>query len=173
MPSDLNASAVEQMVQKYGDRARHASEQIELWRSGAVPFAHPDTVAALVERASPDLLFDSFWRLLPFGTGGRRGPVGYGPNRFNPSVVAITVQGHCQYLRTKFGAGALSVVVANDVRVFNDAAGTYAFLEGGHPLLGVSSRTLAQFASEIYAGNDIRVVIAGPDSPTAVMTTPM
>ena len=47
------------------------------------------------------LVFDAFRQVLPFGTGGRRGPMGYGPNRMNPATVAMTVQGHCNYLRGK------------------------------------------------------------------------
>ncbi len=75
----------------------------------------------------------------------------------------MTVQGHCQYLRAAFpGQENLAVVVANDVRVFNDISGTYNFLGEGHPLLGVSSRSLGRLACEIYAGNGILAFFAEP-----------
>ncbi|MCS7270722.1 MAG: phospho-sugar mutase, partial [Gemmataceae bacterium] len=37
----------------------------------------------LIETQQWSLLVDSFYQVLPFGTGGRRGPVGIGPNRMN------------------------------------------------------------------------------------------
>ena len=46
-------------------------------------------------------LFDSFWRIIPFGTGGRRWRVGIGPNRMNPYIIALTAQGHVDYLLEK------------------------------------------------------------------------
>ena len=45
-----------------------------------------------------DFLVDSFYQVIPFGTGGRRGPVGVGPNRINPFTIASSVQGHVEYL---------------------------------------------------------------------------
>ena len=44
---------------------------------------HPQ-IRAIEARGRWDLLLDSFYQVLPFGTGGRRGPVGVGPNRYNP-----------------------------------------------------------------------------------------
>jgi phosphoglucomutase/phosphomannomutase len=83
----------------------------------------------------------------------------------------MTVQGHCDFLRARFGAGAqLSVVVANDVRVFNDVAGTYAFLPETHPLRGLSSRGLARLACEIYAGNGITAFLPTPDRDATLAT---
>ncbi|MCH8966449.1 MAG: phospho-sugar mutase, partial [Planctomycetes bacterium] len=67
-----------------------------------------------------DLVLDSFYQVMPFGTGGRRGPVGVGPNRINPYTMASSVQGHVQYLRDllphdpKQKAQELKVVVAYD-----------------------------------------------------------
>ena len=40
---------------------------------------------------------DSFYRVLPFGTGGRRGPVGMGTNRFNEISLASSVEGHVDF----------------------------------------------------------------------------
>src|SRR6478735_7960972 len=44
-------------------------------------------------------LLDRFYQILPFGTGGRRGPVGIGPNRMNFWTLGASVQGHCEYLK--------------------------------------------------------------------------
>src|SRR5436309_15662331 len=62
-------------------------------------------------------LLDRFYQILPFGTGGRRGPVGIGPNRMNLWTFAASVQGHCEYLKEQFpGVEGLLVVVGYDVR---------------------------------------------------------
>jgi len=171
-PDGLNLLS-DQLIKKYGQPGLRAADQISTWLSGKVPFSNPLTIAQLVRDGSVSLLFDSFWRLLPFGTGGRRGPVGYGPNRMNPTIVAMTVQGHCEYLKTTSSPEKLSVVVANDVRIFRDISNSYRMLPSGHPLIGTSSRSLAVLACEIYAGNGISAYLAEPGSPTAVMTTPM
>ena len=112
------------LTERYGDLGQGAAERLRQWLSGAIPYAYPEIIEKHLEEQYIGLLFDAFWQVLPFGTGGRRGRVGYGPNRLNPSTVAMTVQGHCQYLRTASPEREdLTVVVANDVRVFNDIAG--------------------------------------------------
>lgn len=163
----------ELLAERYRDLGQGAAERLRQWLTGAVPYAYPKIVEKHLEEEHIDLLFDAFWQVLPFGTGGRRGRVGYGANRLNPTTVAMTVQGHCQYLRAAFPERAdLAVVVANDVRVFNDIANVYHFLGNDHPLLGVSSRSLGRLACEIYAGNGIVAYFAEPRAAQAVMSTP-
>ena len=170
----MSTSFCKRLIETYGEQGRGAAERLELWLSGKIPFAFPEILEKLVadEKRLP-LVFDEFWQTLPFGTGGRRGRVGYGSNRMNPANAAMTVQGHCQYLRRVFpDRRDLAVVVANDVREFNDIAGIYTFLGNRHPVIGVSSRSLAKLACEIYAGNGIVAYLAQPRSDSAVLTTP-
>ncbi len=163
----------ELLTEKYGDQGKAAGERLRQWLSGSIPYAYPDMIEKHLDEKHLALIFDAFWQVLPFGTGGRRGRVGYGPNRLNPTTIAMTVQGHSQYLRAAFpDRDDLSVVVANDVRQFNDIAGVYSFLGEGHPLIGVSSRSLAKLACEIYAGNGITAYYAEPGVDSAVLTTP-
>ena len=159
---------------QYNELGRGAAERLRRWCSGTIPYAYPDIIEKHLENEKHiDLLFDAFWQVLPFGTGGRRGRVGYGFNRLNPTTVAMTVQGHCHYLRTTFpNSEELTVVVANDVRRFDDISGVYGFLGDNHPLLGVSSRSLGRLACEIYVGNGIRAYFADPEADEAVMATP-
>jgi phosphoglucomutase len=169
--SDLDLTC-ERLAERYGEPGRGAGERLREWLSGALPFTHPEILERHLAPEHVELLFDAFWQVLPFGTGGRRGRVGYGANRMNETTVAMTVQGHCDYLRATRGAGDCQVVVANDVRVFNDLAGTYRFLGSDHPLLGVSSRSLGRLACEIYAGNGIAAWFEDPEDDAAMMTTP-
>ena len=182
------------LEERYGAAGQEAAARLRRWMSGEIPYAEPEIIARHLEDGRLALVFDAFRQVLPFGTGGRRGPMGYGPNRMNPSTVAMTAQGHSNYLKASFpenirheGSPAgglhdkaedhspgkpLRVVVANDVRVFTDNAGVYGFLGPGHPLLGLSSRSLARLACEIYAANGIVSYLADPEDYQAVTSTP-
>src|SRR5262245_15387127 len=116
-------------------------------------------------------LVDRFYQILPFGTGGRRGAVGIGPNRMNLWTVGASVQGHCAYLKQSFQKLArLDVVVAYDVRCFKDKNRRYN-PELPNPVLGLSSRDLATAAASIYAANGIHVHIL-PDGSSRYLATP-
>ena len=160
------------LTERYGASGTEAAGRLGRWIGGEIPFAEPEVLERHLDESRAALVFDAFRQVLPFGTGGRRGPMGYGANRMNPSTVAMTAQGHANYLRERSAGRALSVVVANDVRVFADNAGVYAFLGREHPLLGVSSRSLARLACEIYAANGIVAWLAEPEDDHAVTSTP-
>src|SRR5205809_1299604 len=109
-------------------------------------------------------LLDRFYQILPFGTGGRRGAVGIGPNRMNLWTLGASVQGYCDYLHLRFpGRTDLRVVVAYDVRRFLDARKIYN-PNLPNPVLGVSSKDFAHHAARVYAANGIRVSTLPPDS---------
>ncbi|HMF13660.1 MAG TPA: phospho-sugar mutase, partial [Gemmataceae bacterium] len=96
-------------------------------------------------------LLDRFYQILPFGTGGRRGAVGIGPNRMNLWTLGASVQGHCEYLKERFpGLSPLRVVLAYDVRRFEDKRKNY---NPGlpNPVLHLSSKDLAHHAAGVYA----------------------
>lgn len=163
----------QRLLDRYGEQGGDAARRLRQWLSGDLPWAHPEILERHLADEHVDLLFDAFWQVLPFGTGGRRGRVGYGSNRMNETTVAMTVQGHCNYLKSAYpDRDDLTVVVANDVRVFRDMAGTYAFLGSDHPLVGVSSRSLAKLACEIYAGNGITAWTSSPEDDASVLATP-
>jgi len=122
----------------------------------------------MIEHEDWAQLLDSFWRVIPFGTGGRRGPVGAGPNRINPHTINLSVQGHCEYLRDTVGlADATCVVIAYDVRQFFDLRGRYRGVAG--PLDGLTSRDMARNAAMTYAANGVVAYVVGPlqDEPAA------
>ena len=125
----------------------------------------------MVASGPADLLLDSFYQVMPFGTGGRRGPVGVGPNRINPYTLAASIQGHVEYLRAHLAAGTdLKVVVAYDVRRFEDLRGVYP-KEVANPMLGLSSKDLAQIAASVYVAAGVTVHML-PDQPADFISTP-
>jgi phosphoglucomutase/phosphomannomutase len=115
-------------------------------------------------------LLDRFYQILPFGTGGRRGAVGIGPNRMNRWTLGASVQGHCEYLKERFpGVSPLRVVLAYDVRRFEDKRRSYN-PELPNPVLHLSSKDLAHDAAGVYAANGIEAWLLPPDSPRYLAT---
>ncbi len=116
-----------------------AQDNLTRWLEDPLFAAYRPQLDWLIEQQQWSLLLDRFYRMLPFGTGGRRGPVGIGVNRMNPWTLALSVQGHIAYLRERYPDQPLSVVIAYDVRVFNDLRGLYN-PNLPSPLLGMTSR---------------------------------
>ncbi len=111
---------------------------------------------ALIEDGRWKTILDSFCRVLPFGTGGRRGRVGIGPNRFNGWTLGTSVEGHARWLRARFPGAALRVAIGCDVRCFHDLDGELVETAPA-PVRGLSSRDFAELAAVIYTAAGIRV----------------
>jgi phosphoglucomutase len=125
----------------------------------------------LIEMKQWSGLLDRFYQILPFGTGGRRGAVGVGPNRFNLWTLGASVQGHCEYLKERFpGIEPLRVVLAYDVRQFEDKNRKYN-PKLPNPVLHLSSRAFARYAAEVYMANGIHAHIL-PENSTRFLATP-
>ena len=69
-----------------------ALQAMALWLDDPRFVAYCAQVVGLIEAERWTTLLDSFYQTLPFGTGGRRGQVGIGPNRFNPWTFATSIQ---------------------------------------------------------------------------------
>ncbi len=67
-------------------------------------FAASPALAGVADpaRANGPACSTRLYQILPFGTGGRRGAVGVGPNRMNLWTLGASVQGHCEYLKERF-----------------------------------------------------------------------
>lgn len=116
-------------------------------------------------------LLDAFYQVMPFGTGGRRGGVGIGPNRMNLWTLGASVQGHCEYLKARFPGHAkpLQVVLAYDVRQFEDKRQVYN-PSLPNPVLHLSSKDFTQYAACVYVANGIHPHILPPDSKRYLAT---
>ncbi len=147
-----------------------ALENLEIWLANPQVQDTLPQLEALIKAENWDVLLDSFYQILPFGTGGRRGPVGIGQNRYNAWTLATSIQGHAQFLRAQAsGEDPLSVVIAYDVRCYRDARGIY---DGDlpNPLMGLTSRDFAEIAAGVYAANGVRSHILPRGSKTYVST---
>ena len=74
-----------------------------------------DIVSKIDQRAWQELE-DSFYTTLPFGTGGRRGPRGIGPNRINRRTIAESARGLAGWVEKCRGSGRDGIVIAFDTR---------------------------------------------------------
>ena len=136
-----------------------AIEWLSRWLTEAVFEAYVPQIEALIRAAKWEFLLDAFYQIIPFGTGGRRGLVGIGPNRINPWTIQSSAQGHAQYLIAQYGEAARQrgVVLTYDVRKFT-ARGIYDdTLE--NPVMNLGARHLAEAAAQVYAANDIKVFL--------------
>lgn len=147
-----------------------AQDNLARWLEDPLFSAYRPQLDWLIEQQQWSLLLDRFYRMLPFGTGGRRGPVGIGVNRINPWTLALSVQGHIAYLRERYPDQPLSVVIAYDVRVFNDLRGLYN-PNLPSPLIGMTSRDFAEVAAGVYTANGVQAWIL-PETTTTYMSTP-
>jgi len=112
-----------------------------------------------IENKDWDYILDCFYQIIPFGTGGRRGPVGIGPNRINVWTIQSSAQGHSQYLKKiyKDEVSKRGVVLSYGVREFftnkhfNDALPS--------PVRNLKGKDLAYAAAEVYAANGVKVYL--------------
>ncbi len=146
-----------------------ALENIKFWLTNAQFSKYQPQIINLIENQKWDILLDSFYQVIPFGTGGRRGPVGIGPNRINPYTIATSVQGHVEYLKKRYNhKSCFKVVIAYDVRIFSDLRGIYNRDIPTNPVLGITSRDLAYVSAQVYAANGVVVFI----NPNSYISTP-
>jgi phosphoglucomutase len=134
-----------------------ALKWLEVWLTDPVFSEYVFQIQYLIDNSQWNFLLDSFYQVIPFGTGGRRGLVGIGPNRINTWTIQASAQGHSQYLIKEFGEEAKKrgVVLTFDVRkytqkgVYDDSA--------PNPVMDLDGRQLAIAAAEVYAANDFKV----------------
>jgi phosphoglucomutase/phosphomannomutase len=144
----LNVSA------KYVDSAL---KWLEVWLTDRTFEDYVPQIRHLIKSGKWNFLLDSFYQVIPFGTGGRRGLVGIGPNRINPWTIQASAQGHSQYLIKQFGEDAKKrgVVLAFDVRkytqqdIYDDTR--------PNPVKNLDGFQLAEAAAAVYAANDLKV----------------
>ncbi|PID55779.1 hypothetical protein CSB45_14295 [candidate division KSB3 bacterium] len=101
-------------------------------------------------------LEECFYTMVPFGTGGRRGSCGIGPNRINTRTIGESAQGLADYI-AGFGQQAKTrgVVIAYDTRL--------------------TSKAFADFTAKVLTGNRITTYLfngfrATPELSFAVRT---
>jgi phosphoglucomutase/phosphomannomutase len=140
--------------QKYVDSAL---KWLKIWLTDDAFRDYTPQIEHLINAENWDILLDSFYQVIPFGTGGRRGLVGIGPNRINTWTIQASAQGHSQYLIRQYEEEAQQrgVVLTFDVRKYTQA-GIYDD-RLPNPVMNLDGLRLATAAAEVYAANGIKV----------------
>jgi phosphoglucomutase/phosphomannomutase len=134
-----------------------ALKWLEVWLTDEAFADYVPQIQYLIDNGNWNFLLDSFYQIIPFGTGGRRGLVGIGPNRINTWTIQASAQGHSQYMIKEFGAAAKQrgVVLAYDVRKYTQKGIYDDSLP--NPVMDLDGKQLAVAAAEVYAANNIKV----------------
>jgi phosphoglucomutase len=149
---------------------QQAAKNLERWLTEPEFAAYKPQIDWLIDQQKWAGLLDRFYQIMPFGTGGRRGLVGIGPNRMNLWTLGASVQGHAEYLKERFpNTPKISVALAYDVRQFEDQKKNYNPALA-NPVLHLSSKRFAQYAACVYAANGIHAHILPENSPRYLAT---
>ena len=134
-----------------------ALEHLAKWLSDDMFKDYRAQIEYLIASEKWSFLLDSFYQVMPFGTGGRRGLVGIGPNRINLWTIRASAQGHSQYLLQQYGQEAQKrgLVLAYDVREYSQK-GVYDD-SLANPVMDLNCKQLAEAAAQVYVANGIKV----------------
>ena len=157
---DINIDTLAIVFEQRGFGKRQiqtAINHIKLWLLDPEFEPFRPLIYELIKEKQYDELFDSFYKILSFGTSGIRGKIGVGYNRINHWTIAATALAHANYLIAidKNLSKLKGIVIAYDVRKYTDQKLYKNYLS--NPLWGVSSRKLAEIAASVYAKKDIKV----------------
>jgi phosphomannomutase len=99
-----------------------------------------DELVSMIESAQWQALEDAFFKVIEFGTAGRRGTTGIGSNRINRVTIGESAQALCLYARS-FNENAIEqgIAIACDTRL--------------------SSPELSRYAAQVCAANGFKVYL--------------
>ncbi len=120
--------------------SQEAAKNIEEWLVQPKYAEYKSELEEMIARESWQELEDAFFKVVEFGTGGRRGTTGVGSNRINRVTIGESTQALCMYA-AKFDAEAPTkgIAIAHDTRL--------------------SSRELAEYAASVCAANGFKVYL--------------
>lgn len=117
-----------------------AAKNVTLWLNEPNYSQYRDELVAMIEAEKWQELEDAFFKVIEFGTAGRRGMTGIGSNRINRVTIAESTQALCEYAKSvDAGAPEKGVVIAYDTRL--------------------SSPELSQYAAQVCAGNGFKTYL--------------
>lgn len=105
-------------VEEIEQLSASAKKNILQWLTHKKYLPYVSELEELIQKQQWQTLEDAFFRVIPFGTGGRRGTVGIGSNRINDITVGEVAQALCTYLEGLHGSDVKQqgIVVAYDSR---------------------------------------------------------
>jgi phosphomannomutase len=155
-----------------------AAMELRGWLAGTAYASQKDAIAALVTRGDWEELQDAFGSVIPFGTGGRRGPMGPGPNRINERTIGESAQGLARYVlqaRQREETGSVKpgrIVIAYDTRhnsrPFAEVAASVVAANGLEAHLFEGPRATPELSFAVrHLSADAGIVISASHNPPA------
>ncbi len=125
----------------FRDHVSHeAAENIEAWLTEPKYAEYKTELDEMIAAEQWSSLEDAFFKVIEFGTGGRRGTTGLGSNRINRVTIGESAQALCEYaLSRDSDAAKKGIVIACDTRL--------------------SSPELSKYAASVCAGNGFKTYI--------------
>lgn len=117
-----------------------ALENVKQWLEQPKYGEYSDELIEMIEAGQWQTIEDAFFKVIEFGTGGRRGTTGVGSNRINRVTIGESAQALCEYAKkADEGAPEKGVVIACDTRL--------------------SSPELSQYVASVCAANGFKTYI--------------
>lgn len=104
----------------------------------------------LLKKTDSQIIVDSFYKNLEFGTGGLRGLMGIGTNRVNAYTIHMATQAFSNYLKKKCLNSTITITIGFDTRL--------------------KSKEFAEEAAKVFAGNEIYVYLSKKPIPTPIVS---
>ncbi|MCA9013280.1 MAG: phospho-sugar mutase, partial [Planctomycetaceae bacterium] len=115
MSSDL-LKLIDQAAE-LGKLTADSPTNLKLWLTRECLAQYRPRITELIQAGEWQKLNEMFWTAIPFGTGGRRGPMGeMGPATINDRTIAESAHGMAVYLRSTGCVSGGSAVIAHDTR---------------------------------------------------------
>lgn len=117
-----------------------AAKNIEAWLTEPKYAEYKDELEEMIDDERWKDLEDAFFKVIEFGTAGRRGTTGIGSNRINRVTIGESAQALCEYAKSfDKSAPEKGIVIACDTRL--------------------SSPELSNYAASVCAGNGFKTYI--------------
>lgn len=143
---DIDLEHVEN-ARKENKLNKSASDEIKRWLTDSRFLKYKKNIKNLIQENKWNILMDSFYAYVIFGTGGIRGTMGPGTNRINDYTIGLASQSFANYLlKNKKNLVSRGVVIAYDTRN--------------------NSKDFAQVTASVLAANGIPAMLFSYYRPT-------
>lgn len=150
-----------------------AAKNVSLWLTEPKYAEYRDELSSMIEAEKWQELEDAFFKVIEFGTAGRRGTTGIGPNRINKVTIGESAQALCEYAKTfDENATQKGIVIACDTRLSSPELSKYAaqvcVANGYKTYIFDSFRSTPELSFAVrYLGAMAGIVISASHNPPA------
>jgi len=150
-----------------------ARRNVEAWLNEAKYEEYRDELLELITTEKWEELEDAFFKVIEFGTGGRRGTTGIGSNRINRVTIGESALALCEYAaQADASVREKGVVIACDTRLSSPELSTYVAgvcaANGFKTYIFDSFRSTPELSFAVrHLGCSIGIVISASHNPPA------